>query len=116
MAYNDSNRFELFAWLIGSVAWALHHKKIHITDVWRDDPDSTHFYYRAFDARIFNAYRGDVAHLTLTEHEWEWIYRVVTMLVSYDNRMDKEVILIHGSGMKKHAHCQTKYRKGRVIL
>lgn len=95
--------FLTFALLCGSLA----DKKIFVTDVWRDDKSSTHYWQRAFDARVYNEARdGEAAKsLTMTNQDWLNLERRLSNIAQYMGGENK-LIYLHGEGMNYHAHCQ----------
>ena len=79
-------------------------KRVFITDVERYDPDSTHYYNRAFDARVYYAPRGDDVILTITELEWKVIEHRISKILEYNGQHG--LILVHGEFENRHAHNQ----------
>lgn len=76
-----------------------------ITDVYRLDPESTHNYQRAFDARVFYSERGDNIMTTITELEWRLIGKLMGKILEYAGTRHS-LIVVHGEGDDRHAHNQ----------
>jgi len=95
--------FQAFVLLAGSLA----DKKIYVTDVWRDDKSSTHYWQRAFDARVWNEDRDgkEAKTFTMTHFDWSNLARRLSSVAQYMGG-ENELIHLHGEGFNYHAHCQ----------
>ena len=84
-------------------------KVMIITDVWRDDENSVHHYWRGVDCRIAHPDRGisdDSYYYGLTYREAQAVCVHINEVFGYDN--DHECAVIHGDGLNCHIHFQTK--------
>ena len=101
---------------MGAYAHGVLRKKVYVTDVWRDDPDSVHYYWRGVDCRCFNEERGDEIRRTLTEDDWDEIESfLATMVVYWPEESGRENVVVHGEGYSRHAHCQLGKKHGDRI-
>ena len=83
------------------------HTNLIVTDIFRDDPKSTHHYWRAVDLRIFNSERK--VDSRFSGQHLDDLHRALADLATmfyYDP--DHNVYRVHGQGLNRHAHLQTK--------
>jgi len=75
----------------------LFEKNTVVTSVYRDDPDSTHYYYRAVDLRSRD----------LTEKQCKKLEKIINQLFPYGKK-PYQTMLYHNSGSGWHFHIQVR--------
>ena len=108
--YSKNPRHWSLTWVAHGVSCFLFGKPLVITDIWRNDPASTHFTWRATDIRIYSPLRDVPEELEgLYPNEVHELADTLNDTYQYirSDGLPSNVLIIHGEGLNLHGHLQS---------